>query len=142
MKTSVWEVTLYSVTTSDGCLTIPEIGKKVFDTLVGPHFLQWMLNEKLTHWTVYQYKTLASTIGFRESDITIKVIPYYPTWSNLDAYISAMHGWFQGEFDPTRFDEDALKELKKEHGSGPVIQSEPINIVYATLTKTCSLDQL
>ena len=47
-----------------------------------------------------------------------------------------MYGWFQGEFDPTKFDQEALQTLKKEYGNGPVTQSEPIHNLHAILTKS------
>jgi hypothetical protein len=46
-----------------------------------------------------------------------------------------MYGWFQGEFDPTKFDQEALDRVKKEYGKGPVTQSEPIYNLHAILTK-------
>lgn len=38
-------------------------------------------------------------------------------------------------FDPTQFDQKILQEVKSEFGEGQVIQSEPITILYAQLTK-------
>ena len=127
-------------TTGDGCIPIPEIGKKLFVTLVGPNFLQSMLHEKMIFLNEKDYEALAIRAGFRIS--TAAIIPEYPKWNNLDAYIDSMHGWFQGEFDPTQFDEDALQKLKMEYGSGPIIQTEPINTIHAILMKTdCNSNQ-
>ena len=49
-----------------------------------------------------------------------------PTYPKLDEYIDSMHGWFQGEFDPAEFDQEAFQEVKREYGPGPVTQSEPL----------------
>ena len=46
-----------------------------------------------------------------------------------------MYGWFQGEFDPAEFDQESFQEMKREYGPGPVIQSEPVQDIYAILTK-------
>ena len=124
----------FAFTTANGFLPIPEIGKKLFDNLVGPSFLPWMCEEKMMFWNTREYETLAYNTGFTETSMV--VTPDYPKWNNLDDYIDSMHGWFQGEFDPTLFDQDVLKELKREHGSGPVILSKPIGNIHAILTKS------
>lgn len=56
-------------------------------------------------------------------------------WKSLDDYIDAMYGWFQGEFDPSDFDKDALEKFKTEYGGGPVVQEQPIVQLYIVLTK-------
>ena len=84
-------------------------------------------------WNECEYKTLASATGFRQ--ISVKMSVVYPKWKDLDDYINSMYGWFQGEFDPTQFDEGALQELKREYRDGPIIQSEPISNLYIILTK-------
>ena len=66
-----------------------------------------------------EYESLTSNTGF--TDITVEIIRDYPKWNNLDDYIDSMHGWFQGEFDPTKFDNYTLEEIKQEYGSGPVV---------------------
>ena len=123
----------FAFTTANGSLPIPEIGKKLFDNLVGPSFLPWMCEEKMIFWNTSEYETLAYNTGFTETSLV--VTPDYHKWNNLDEYIDSMHGWFQGEFDPTEFDQEVLKELKREHGSGPVVQSVPISNIHATLNK-------
>ena len=120
-------------TTANGFLPVPEIGKKLFNELVGPNFLPWMLNEKMVFWNASEYKTLASDIGFRQISMTASTAN--PKWRNLDDYIDSMYGWFQGEFDPTQFDGDTLQKLKSKHGTGSITQSEPIGILHAVLTK-------
>ena len=124
---------LFAFTTANGHLPIPEIGQKLFDTLVGPNFLPWMTQEKMIFWNASEYETLASKTGF--TDIAMEIIPDYPKWNSLDDYIDSMYGWWHGEFDPTTFDKDVLAELKREHGSGPVVQSEPINILHGKIRK-------
>ena len=37
---------------------------------------------------------------------------------------------------PAEFNQEAFQEIKQEYGPGPVIQSEPIQIIYAILTKS------
>ena len=69
-----------------------------------------------------EYETLASNIGF--TNLTVEFIPDYPKWNNLDDYIDSMHVWFQGEFDPTKFNNHTLEEIKQEYSSGPVVQSD------------------
>ena len=120
-------------TTPNGSYPIPEIGKKLFDNLVGPSFLPWICTEKMKFLITSEYETLASNIGFTETSMLVS--PEYPRWNNLDHYVNSMHGWWHGEFDPTQFDQDALKELNREYGSGPVVQSKPIDIIYATVSK-------
>ena len=124
---------LFAFTTANDHLPIPEIGQKLFDTLVGPSFLPWMTQEKMIFWNASKYETLASNTGF--TPVSMEITPDYPKWSSLDDYIDSMYGWFQGEFDPTTFDKDVLAELKCEHGSGSVVQSEPINTLYAKIRK-------
>ena len=124
----------FTTAIGNGFLPIPDIGKKLFDNLVGPSFLPWMCEEKMIFWNTREYKRLASNTGFTETSMVVS--PAYPKWDNLDDYINSMHGWFQGEFDPTQFDQDALKELNRKHGSGPIVQSKPIDILYATVSKT------
>ena len=70
------------------------------------------------------------------TDIGITLLRDYPKWNNLDDYIDSMHGWLHGEFDPTKFNNQTLEEIKQEFGSGPVEQSEPIKFVFALLKKT------
>ena len=123
----------FAFTTVNAYFPLPEIGKKLFDTLVGPSYLQSMVHDKMMPWNESEYKALASSTGF--SKISTVVIPHYLKWDNLDHYINSMYGWFQGVFDPTQFDRDALNEFKRQHGSGPVVQSDPISNVHAVLTK-------
>lgn len=85
------------------------------------------MREKLAHLNISEYKSLASNSGLTEA--AIETTDYYPKWNDLDDYIDAMHGWFQGEFDLTKFNKDDLEEIKREYGSGPVVQSEPIELL-------------
>jgi ubiquinone/menaquinone biosynthesis C-methylase UbiE len=114
----------FAFTTANGVLPIPEVGKKVFNKLVGPNFFDWIFKEKLMFLKVSEYERLATDIGFKQTSMTL--IPIYPKWDNLDEYIDAMYGWFQGEFDPTMFDQEAFQEIKREYGPGPVTQTEPV----------------
>ncbi len=123
----------FAFTTVDGVLPVPEIGKKIFNKLVGPNFLDRIFKEKLMYLKANEYESLATDVGFKQASMTL--VPIYPKWDNLDKYIDAMYGWFQGEFDPAEFDQDAFQELKTEYGPGPVTQSEPIQAIYAILTK-------
>ena len=70
---------------------------------------------------VSEYESLATDVGFKQASMTL--VPIYLKWDNLDEYIDAMHGWFQGEFDPAEFDQEVFQEIKREYGSGPVILS-------------------
>ena len=124
----------FAFTTPNGPYPVPEIGQKLFDNLVGPDFLPRMMQEKMMFWNEGAYETLASNTGF--TNTTADIIPDYPKWNNLDVYIDSMHGWLQGEFDPTKFNKHALEEIKQEYGSGPVVNSEPIKFVFARFTKT------
>ena len=123
----------FAFTTSDGVYPIPEIGEKIFDVLICPNYLQQILHTRTSFQTASEYKSLAFDTGFKQVSMTI--LPDYPKWNNLDDYIDSMYGWFQGEFDPTQFDQDKLQQLKREYGSGPVIQSEPIRTLHAILYK-------
>ena len=115
-------------------LPIPEIGTALFNQLVGSDFLDKMTTEKMIFWNASQYVSAASDAEFKQ--MFMIVIPHYPKWKNLDDYINSMYGWFQGEFDPTKFDQEALYRIKKEYGNGPVTQLEPICNLHAILTKT------
>ena len=46
-----------------------------------------------------------------------------------------MHGWLQGSFDPTQFDNEVLERIKKEYGSGNVTQTDPMSILKMVVTK-------
>ena len=126
----------FAFTTANGNLPIPEIGTVLFNQLlvVGPDFLDWMTTEKMIFWNASEYVSAASDAEFKQMSMTL--IPHYPKWTNLDDYINSMYGWFQGEFDPTKFDQEALYRIKKEYGNSQVTQLEPIYILHAILTKT------
>ena len=123
----------FAFTTAHGHLPIPEIGKVLFNPLVGPDFLEWMVNEKMTFWNASEYVSAATDAGFTQMSMTL--ISDYPKWNNLDDYIDSMYGWFQGEFDPMKFDQETLQKIKKMYGNGPVTQSEPIYNLHTILTK-------
>ena len=123
----------FAFTTTNGIYPIPVIGKTLFNKLVGPNFIDWMMKDKMMFLKESEYNSLASEVKFSQMSTTI--LPDYPKWRNLDDYIISMHGWFHGEFDPTEFDQEALQEIKKEYGNGPVTQSESIDILYAIFTK-------
>ncbi len=123
----------FAFTTADGVLPVPEIGKEVFNKLVGPNFLDRIFKEKLMHLEACEYESLATAAGFIQTSTTIQ--PDYPKWNNLDQYIDAMYGWFQGEFDPAKFDQEKFQEIKRKYGNGPVTPSEPINHLHAVVTK-------
>ena len=123
----------FAITTANGIYPIPEIGKKVFNKLVGLNFIDRMLKEKMIFWNESQYNSLAIKVGFRQMSMTL--LPDYPKWNNLDDYINSMCGWFQGEFDPAEFNQEAFQEIKQEYGSGPVTQAEPIYTLYAIYIK-------
>ena len=124
---------LFVFTAPSGVHPVPEVGKKIFSTLIGPDFLHTMLNEKLKFVDEREYKVLGNRAGFAQ--ISIQNVDYFPEWKNLDNYIDSMHGCFQGEFDPTQFDQDILQGIRREYGEGPITQSEPIKFVHAILTK-------
>ena len=126
----------FAFTTPDGILPIPAVGRKLFDELPGPEFLYRMHNEVKTYLTADAYKSMASTVGFEITSITTENLR--PQWRNLDHYITAMHGWFGGEFDPAQFDTDTLQQLKSEFGDGPVLQTDPIKKLEVVLTKPIS----
>ena len=123
----------FAFSTPDGSLPVPAIGKKLFDKLLGPNFLVWMLQEKEVYLSANDYETLACRTGLEISILRTRNINM--GWKNLDDYIDAMHGWFQGEFDPSQVDKDVLEELKTEYGDGPVVQEQPIIQLYIVLIK-------
>ena len=123
----------FAFTTANGVLPVPEVGKKVFNKLVEPNFLDRNFKEKLMFLKVSEYERLAADVGFKQVSMTL--VPIYLKWENLNEYIDAVYGWFQGEFDPAEFDQEAFQEIKREYGPGPVIQSEPVQNIYAILTK-------
>ena len=100
----------FAFTTGDGVFPVPEIGKKVFYKLVGPNFLDQIFKGKLMHLKASEYESLATDVGFIRT--SMKIQPLYPKWNNLDQYIDAMYGWFQGEFDPAEFDQETLQEIE------------------------------
>ena len=123
----------FAFTTPDGSLPIPAIGRKLFDKLLGPQFLYRMHNEVKTYLTADVYRSMSSLTGFEITSVETENLR--PQWRNLDHYITAMHGWFGGEFDPAQFDSDALQQLKSEYGDGPVVQMDPIKKLEIVLTK-------
>jgi ubiquinone/menaquinone biosynthesis C-methylase UbiE len=123
----------FAFTTANGYLPIPEVGTALFNQLVSPDFLDWMTNEKMIFWNVSEYVRVATDAGFRQ--MSLSLIPHYPEWKNLDDYINSMYRWFQGEFDPRKFEQEALDKIKEEYGNGPVTQSQPIYNLHAILTK-------
>ncbi len=123
----------FAFTTSDGYLPVAKIGENVFNKMVGPNFLDWLFKEKLVQFKASEYESLATDVGFKQSSMTL--VQNNPKWDNLDEYIDAMFGWFQGEFDPAEFDQEAFQELKRQYGPGPVTLPEPIQVIYAILTK-------
>ena len=123
----------FTFTTSDGEIAIPAIGRRFFDEVVGPDFLQQLFSEVCMYPTAVECKTLASATGFEQTSVITTDV--HPEWRNLDHYIDVMHGWFGGEFDPSQFDRDALTKLKEEYGDGPVVQTNPIKQLSAILTK-------
>ena len=120
-------------TTPDGIPPQPEIGRKLFDKLLGPQFLHRMTSEVKVYLTADEYKRLASHHGFEVISFTI--VDVHPKWRNLDHYIDSMYGWFGGEFDPSQFDRVLLQKLKEEYGDGPVIQTDPIRVIQAIYYK-------
>ena len=123
----------FAFSTPDGSLPVPKIGQKLFDKLLGPNFLIWMLQEKEIYLSASDYEILASRTGLELSTLQTRNINM--AWKSLDDYIDAMHGWFQGEFDPSQFDKDELEEFKIKYGDGPVVQEQPIVQLYIVLTK-------
>ena len=123
----------FAFTTANGIYPIPDIGRRLFNELVGPNFIDCMLKERMIFWNESQYNSLAIEVGFRQISMTL--LPDYPTWKNLDDYINSMYGWFKGEFDPAEFNQETFQEIKREYGTGPVIQSEPIYTLYAIYIK-------
>ena len=123
----------FAFTTANGALPVPEVGKKAFYKLVSPNFLDWIRTKKLMFLEVSKYESLATDVGFKQVSMTL--VPTYPKWDNLEKYLDSMHGWFQGEFDPAEFDQEAFQKIKNEYGPGPVTQSEPLQIIYAILAK-------
>ena len=122
--------------TPNNCYPIPEIGEKLFSTMVNPNFLHEMLNKKMKFLNEMEYEAMANATGF--CPISVKITDHFPKWKNLDEYIDSMHGWFHGGFNPTQFDQGTLQAIKKEYGEGPVTQSKSIMLVYALLTKPSS----
>ena len=123
----------FVLSTPNASYPIPEIGKRIFNLMMGPSFLHEMLNKKMKFLSEMEYETMGAAVGF--APISVKVIDHYPKWKNLDEYIDSMHGWFHGGFNPTGFDESILQGVRKEYGKDPVTQSEPIMLVHAIFTK-------
>ena len=116
-----------------GAQVPPEIGKKLFDELLGPSFLHDVRHNATKCLCEDEYKILVESTGF--THYTTAVWDYYPEWKNLDKYISSMHGWFQGRFDPTQFNSEVLQRIKKEYGSGKVTQTDPNLLLKMVVTK-------
>ena len=97
----------FAFTTSDGIYPVPNIGVKLFDVLIRPGFLEQALQTKMSFLTESEYKSLAFKTGFKQ--VAMTTMPDYLMWRHLDDYIDSMNGWFQGEFDPSQFDQEALQ---------------------------------
>ena len=124
----------FAFATPDGFLPLPEIGRRVFDQLLGPQFLHHMLEEVEVYLTAEEYRKLASDAGFELVEMSTEDI--YLKWKNLDHYIDSMNGWFGGEFDPTTFDHNLLQTIRADYGEGPVVQSEPVKNLEVILLKS------
>ena len=106
----------FAFTTLDGTLST----NKIFTELVGPEFLAKHLAEKQMYCTADEWRKMAFDSGFASQ--TMEVDSFLLQWDTIDEYIEAMHGWFQGGFDPAKFDQEKLQQIKEEHGDGPVVQ--------------------
>ena len=104
-----------------------------FDNLVGPSFLQETFYEKMIFLNEDQYMALATDIGF--TVMSMSKLPTYPMWKNVDDYLESMHGWRHGGFNLSHFDRDALDDLIRKDGNGPIMQLEPIWTIHAILTE-------
>ena len=91
-----------------------------------------MLHEKQTFLTRVEYQHLASGVGF--SQVSIEVEDKVIEWKNMDAFITAMHGVFHGQFDSAKMDGEALGELIEEYGKDTVVRRHT-RIVKAVLVK-------
>ena len=123
----------FAFTTPDGYFPTPPTGKRLFDELVRPNFLHEMFHEKMILLNEEEYKRLAMDVGFTDMSSFVNEVKLQ--WNNIDSYVEAMHGWFQGEFDPSEFDMVKLNKLKKEIGDSLVVAFEPHRRLYAILTK-------
>ena len=123
----------FAFTAPDSFFPIPEIGTKVFDTLVHPGFLHQMFYDKMSLLSESEYKSLPCISRFTEITTMVKSVDL--EWDDLDSYIESMYGWFQGEFDPKSFDKNLLENLKEQFGDGPIHFPEPHRRLYVILTK-------
>ena len=64
----------FAFSTPDGFLPVPEIGKKLFDKLLGPNFLIWMLQEKEVYLSANDYRTLAFKSGLEITSLLTRNI--------------------------------------------------------------------
>ena len=125
----------FAFSTADGDLPVPLIGKKLFDELVSPDFLRSMIHGKMIFLNAQEYETIASATGFGRVSMNVQNTEL--EWKTLDDYIDSMLGWFQGEFDPAKFNTDKLGRIKQECGDGS-IKSDPVRSLTVILTKPSS----
>lgn len=114
----------FTFTTPDTYLPIPDIGRKLFDKLLGTNFLHRMHTQVKSYRSADEYKRMAEVTGFKVISAINEDVEIY--WTDLDHYIDSMHGWFGGEFDPSQLNEKLLQELREEHGCNPIVLPEPI----------------
>ncbi len=93
----------FAFVTIDTGLPLPDIGKKLFDRLLGPDFLHHMFTQVTIYLSVEEYKKMAIDAGFKVTSVVKEDVEL--CWRDLDHYVQAMHGWFGGEFDASQFEE-------------------------------------
>jgi len=120
-------------TTPNGTFPVPNIGKKLFDEMVGPEFRPWMFTKVQKYLTVDEYRSMAKNTGFQELSVTIGQVQLQ--WANLDDYVKKMYGWCGGKFDPSQFNKKSYQSLKKISGSGPILAEQLFERLEVILIK-------
>ena len=128
----------FAFVTFDG---VPKVNHKVvrrlFEELVSPDFFQDLFSTKFLCLRSSEYERLALSLGFTK--VSAETVEHCDKWKNIDdcsdKWYSGLH---KGAFNPGAFDEERLKQIKEEHGDGPIIYEKPNRILFMILSKPVS----
>ena len=128
----------FAFVTFDG---VPKVNHKVvrrlFEELVSPDFFQDLFSTKFLCLRASEYEHLALSLGFTE--VSAETVEHCDKWKNIDDCVDKWYsGLHKGAFNPGAFDEERLKQIKEEHGDGPIIYEKPNRILFMILSKPVS----
>ena len=68
--------------------------------------------------------------------VSAEIIEHRDGWKNIDNCIDKWYsGLHKGAFNPEKFDEEKLQQIREEYGDGPIVYEEPNRILFVILSK-------